>query len=190
MGDGYHHGNLKEQLILAGMEIITKEGVGALSIRKAAEKCSVSHAAPYSHFKNKEEYLKKINEFAEEKFAKALEESLEYDKGDMVEMAKAYVRFFIKNPTIYDFYMCYADFNIEIGETEIKSRNSRAFDVFKEAADKYMERLDIPREKRAVNIIRMWVMVQGITMLAVMSGIKCETDWEEYTKKILKEAVV
>ena len=31
MGDGYHHGNLKEQLILAGMEIITKEGVGALS---------------------------------------------------------------------------------------------------------------------------------------------------------------
>ena len=33
MGDGYHHGNLKEQLILAGMEIITKEGVGALSIR-------------------------------------------------------------------------------------------------------------------------------------------------------------
>ena len=53
-----------------------------------------------------------------------------------------------------------------------------------------MEKLDIPREKRAVNIIRMWVMVQGITMLAVMPGIKCETDWEEYTKKILKEAVV
>ena len=115
---------------------------------------------------------------------------MKYDKGDMVEMAKAYVRFFIKNPTIYDFYMRYADFNIEIGKTEIKSRNSRAFDVFKEAADKYMEKLDIPREKRAVNIIRMWVMVQGITMLAVMPGIKCETDWEEYTQKILKEAVV
>ena len=62
--------------------------------------------------------------------------------------------------------------------------------MFKEAADKYMEKLDIPREKRAVNIIRMWVMVQGITMLAVMPGIKCETDWEEYTQKILKEAVV
>lgn len=190
MGDTYHHGNLKEQLILAGMEIITNEGVGALSIRKAAERCSVSHAAPYSHFKNKDEYLRKINEFAGERFAEALEESLKYDKGDMVEMAKAYVRFFTKNPMFYDFYMKYADFDIDIGETELKCRNSRAFDIFKRSADEYLSRLGVPEEKRALNTIKMWTVVQGITMLAVMPGVKCDTDWEEYTEKILEEAVL
>ena len=56
------------------------------------------------------------------KFAKALEESLEYDdKGDMVEMAKAYVRFFSSKIRRYMISMVrYADFNIEIGETDIK----------------------------------------------------------------------
>ena len=100
----------------------------------------------------------------------------------MVEMAKAYVRFFIKNPErIFMISICVMRILTLRGKTDIKSRNSRAFDVFKEAADKYMEKLDIPRKKRAVNIIRMWVMVQGITMLsAVMPGIKCETDWKKY----------
>lgn len=190
MADTYHHGNLKEQLILAGMEIITKEGAEALSIRKAAEMCSVSHAAPYSHFKNKDEYLRKINEFAMEKFSEALEDSLKKDRGDLMEMAKAYVGFFRRNPTIYDFYMRYADFRIEIGENGIKSLNARPFEIFRGAAEKSLGKNGVKPDEMPVNIIKMWAVVQGITMLAVMPGIECDMDWEEYTEKILKEAVI
>lgn len=188
MADTYHHRNLKDQLILAGMEIITKDGAGALSIRKAVEKCGVSHAAPYSHFKNKEEYLKKINEFAGEKFSEALEESLKYDNGDMKEMAKAYVRFFTRNPMFYDFYMKYADFSIEIGENELRSENTRPFEIFQRAAEACLEKAGLEKKDMPMHIIKMWAVVQGMTMLAVMPGIKCYTDWESYTEKILKEA--
>ena len=36
--ENYHHGDLKNALIQAGIEILAEEGVGALSLRKAARK--------------------------------------------------------------------------------------------------------------------------------------------------------
>ena len=50
----YHHGDLKNALIKAGADILSKEGVSALSLRKVAHKAGVSHAAPYAHFADKQ----------------------------------------------------------------------------------------------------------------------------------------
>ncbi len=52
--------------------MINRDGIEGLSLRKAADKCGVSHGAPYSHFKDKNEYLQNINAFVEEEFSKAL----------------------------------------------------------------------------------------------------------------------
>lgn len=54
----YHHKDLRKALIETGIELVSKEGVSAFSLRKVAAACGVSHAAPYSHFQNKEELLK------------------------------------------------------------------------------------------------------------------------------------
>ena len=61
MADRYHHGNLRQALIDAGIKIINENGEEALSLRKAAAACDVSHAAPYAHFKDKDELLEAIN---------------------------------------------------------------------------------------------------------------------------------
>ena len=53
----YHHGNLKIALIEAGIEMINECGEAGLSLRKVAAKCNVSQAAPYAHFKNKEDLI-------------------------------------------------------------------------------------------------------------------------------------
>ncbi len=45
-----HHGNLKEALVLAGMQILEKEGLSALTLRRCAAMAGVSHAAPAHHF--------------------------------------------------------------------------------------------------------------------------------------------
>jgi AcrR family transcriptional regulator len=58
----YHHGDLRLSLIRAAKEILYTSGLNALSIRKLAEKTSVSRAAPYHHFKNKNELLCAIAE--------------------------------------------------------------------------------------------------------------------------------
>ena len=57
MADSYHHGNLREALIDAGIKIINENGEENLSLRKVAAACDVSHAAPYAHFRDKEELI-------------------------------------------------------------------------------------------------------------------------------------
>jgi AcrR family transcriptional regulator len=58
----YHHGDLRPSLIKAAKEILQTSGLNALSIRKLAEKTNVSRAAPYHHFKDKNELLCAIAE--------------------------------------------------------------------------------------------------------------------------------
>ncbi|WP_176440838.1 TetR/AcrR family transcriptional regulator [Oceanicola sp. 22II-s10i] len=48
----YHHGNLKQALVDAGLAILEAEGLGALSLRACAERVGVSHTAPKNHFGN------------------------------------------------------------------------------------------------------------------------------------------
>lgn len=56
-GDGYHHGDLKEALVLAATEILEAGGEGALTLREVARRIGVSHAAPYHHFRDKAQLL-------------------------------------------------------------------------------------------------------------------------------------
>ena len=63
MSDKYHHGDLRNALIEEGIKMINSSGEQTLSLRKLAEKCGVSMAAPYAHFKNKEEMVNAIKEY-------------------------------------------------------------------------------------------------------------------------------
>jgi len=57
----YHHGDLKNALIQAGVEILARDGVSGLSLRKVAKQVGVSHAAPYSHFADKQALIAAIS---------------------------------------------------------------------------------------------------------------------------------
>jgi len=57
----YHHGDLKNALIKAGIDILANEGAHALSLRKVAQKAGVSHAAPYAHFADKQALIAAIS---------------------------------------------------------------------------------------------------------------------------------
>lgn len=46
----HHHGNLREALIVAGLDIMEQGGPDALTLRKCAKHAGVSHAAPAHHF--------------------------------------------------------------------------------------------------------------------------------------------
>lgn len=53
----YHHGNLRESLMLAADELLARQGLDGLTLREVARVAGVSHAAPYHHFANLDELL-------------------------------------------------------------------------------------------------------------------------------------
>jgi AcrR family transcriptional regulator len=93
----YHHGDLKNALIKAGMEILAKDGVSGLSLRKVAGKAGVSHAAPYAHFADKQSLIAAISTegFRQlyERVSVVADEYKTKPSTQLVEVAWAYVQF-------------------------------------------------------------------------------------------------
>src|SRR3954449_9656694 len=54
---GYHHGNLREALVAAGLELARASGPNAVVLRAASRQAGVSHNAVYRHFANQEDLL-------------------------------------------------------------------------------------------------------------------------------------
>ncbi|MBL1406472.1 MAG: TetR/AcrR family transcriptional regulator [Rhizobiales bacterium] len=71
----HHHGNLREALVLAGLELIDKQGADALTLRKCAIKAGVSHAAPAHHFDGLKGLRAAIIAHGHDLFAEAMREA-------------------------------------------------------------------------------------------------------------------
>lgn len=57
---GYHHGNLRQDLVAAALEIINRRGPQGLTLREVAKRLGVTAAAPYRHFESKEALLSAV----------------------------------------------------------------------------------------------------------------------------------
>lgn len=53
----YHHGNLRQALIEAALEVVERDGYQALSLRELAQQLEVSRGAPYRHFADRDALL-------------------------------------------------------------------------------------------------------------------------------------
>lgn len=98
----YHHGDLKNALIEAGADILSKEGASALSLRKVAQKAGVSHAAPYAHFADKQALIAAISTEGYKKLYEQIAQVAERYQADplrrFVEASWAYVQFALDEP--------------------------------------------------------------------------------------------
>ncbi len=92
----------KERLIIAGIKVIENNGIQGFSLRKAAETCGISCAAPYKHFKNKDEFLTKIIQYINDKWLNEQAEVIvKYEgniKEQLINISLAYIDFLVKNP--------------------------------------------------------------------------------------------
>jgi AcrR family transcriptional regulator len=95
--------NLREALILAGIQEINTNGVASFSIRRVAEACGVSCAAPYRHFENKNDFIAAIIDYVNEIWAAEQEKILTTCGSSLreqtLEISVGYVRFLMENPT-------------------------------------------------------------------------------------------
>ena len=191
MGKKYHHGDLKIQLIKSGLQMIQEDGINRLSLRRLAQMCNVSEAAPYSHFKNKEELLVAIQEYVTEQLSKCLKDAYENTEHSnspiaILNMGKAYIQFFIKYPEYYSFLFTQPHLKIDL----CMGNESNAFEPFqyyKEKTYLVYRSEGFSEERIKYGIIAMWAKVHGLASIASMQGIKKDFEWEDVLDKILVE---
>ena len=100
----YHHGDLGRALIDAARVILEQECPAALSLRAVARQAGVSPAAPYHHFKDKDELLEAVAlegwSMLDVAVAEVKSEAPSIFEA-LPELLVAYVTFARENPAIY-----------------------------------------------------------------------------------------
>src|SRR5437016_14394769 len=94
----YHHGDLRNALIQAGLELLSEGGAATLDLRKVARKAGVSHSAPYRHFTDKQALIAAINEEGYYRLAERIQVTRREVSDDdafaqLHAIARAYVHF-------------------------------------------------------------------------------------------------
>ena len=74
---GYHHGNLREALIRAALALIAEKGPSGFTFAEAARSAGVSPAAPYRHFRDRDELMADVARRGFERFEAELSQGLE-----------------------------------------------------------------------------------------------------------------
>ena len=92
----------RERLILSGLRLISENGVSAFSLRAVAADCGLSCAAPYRHFKNKDDLLLAILRYIHDAWHE-IQSKIIAEKSDvrtcLIRICMAYIRFLVDNPS-------------------------------------------------------------------------------------------
>ncbi len=92
---------VREQLITAGIVELEGHGMADFSLRRVAAACNLSCAAPYKHFKGKEDLIEAIFAHIHNQLQLLLQQIRQVHpdpKEQLVESCLAYIRFCIANP--------------------------------------------------------------------------------------------
>lgn len=134
---GYHHGNLREALIDAALDLISEKGPAGFTFADAARGAGVSPAAPYRHFRDRDALMADIAKRGFEALAEDLSSASKDGSGNPVatieRIGQAYIDFARREPALFS-----AMFESGLAPSEapdVKVAEDRAFGVLLEACE-------------------------------------------------------
>lgn len=139
----YHHGNLREALVAATVALIEDKGPLAFTLAEAARQAGVSAAAPYRHFKGRDELLQEVARQGFDEFADRLEAAFGDGRPNalaaLMRVGEAYLAFARERP---GHYMAMFEGGLSIaGNAELTRASGRAMAVLLAAAERLSARL-------------------------------------------------
>ena len=166
---GYHHGNLREALLQAALDLIGQKGAAGFTFADAARMAGVSPAAPYRHFRDRDELLSSIAQRGFEQFETALTEAWDDGRPDTItafeRVGKAYLNFAREQPALYS-AMFESGIPIDMNPT-LMAAGERAFAIIRAAAERLaaLAPPGVPRPPAMMMALHIWSMSHGVASL-------------------------
>lgn len=169
----YHHGNLREALIQAALNLIAEHGPAGFSFAEVARAAGVSPAAPYRHFRDRNALVAEVARQGFERFADELERAWNAGRPDPVSAVescgKAYLAFARRHPASYA-AMFEAGLALK-DDASLQPSFQRAFGVIRHAADAACQSMAKDNRPPPLMVaLHIWALYHGVAALFVGHG--------------------
>jgi AcrR family transcriptional regulator len=165
---GYHHGNLREALVRAALDLIAQKGPAGFTFADAARSAGVSSAAPYRHFRDRDALIADVARRGFELFEAALSHAWDEGRPEpyraFENVGRAYLAFARNEPAHYS-AMFEAGVPLD-ADPGLREASNRAFDVLRRASEALSAR--VPADKRppaGMMSLHIWALSHGIASL-------------------------
>ena len=172
----YHHGELREQLLEAVRQLIEEKGPDGFSVSEACRMAGVSTAAPYKHFKDREEILHAVIFGAMRRMGAAMQAAADaHPAGDperIVALGRAYIAFAKAEPGVFAAMFGSTSTHAEVPALAEEGRGK--FGIVRRVVAEHMRR---PMDDAEVNLraYALWCAVHGHCFL-VLDGKADKTE--------------
>jgi AcrR family transcriptional regulator len=165
---GYHHGNLREALIATAMALIAEKGPFGFTIAEAARAAGVSPAAPYRHFRDRDDLMAEVARQGFERFTTRLAAAWNEGRPDpltaLQNLGRTYLDFARREPAYYA-AMFEAGLPLEV-DPGLARAGDRAFAVLRQAAENLAQTVPQGRRPPALMVaLHLWSLAHGIASL-------------------------
>ncbi len=126
----YHHGDLRAALIIAGLDILERDGLDGLTLRRIGARVGVSHTAPKNHFRDRRALCTALASEGFWRLAKALKDAsagLPRSQRNLQRIARAYVGFAVTNPAL--FRLMFSEDQCDPGDPVLQEAERAAIDT-------------------------------------------------------------
>lgn len=194
---GYHHGDLRAQLIEATRQLVEQKGPDDFSVAQACRVAGVSTAAPYRHFRDREEMLEAVIHAANQrKMARMLAELEGVTPGTLdrvVALGRSYVGFAEAEPGI--FRLVFGRRHQPHTEAAVHEEAIRPYRIVQEEVAAVLGRREVDAVVRQRAFL-LWNFVHGLSFLRIDGLLTgdlsmpedLETTLREVAERVLPEA--
>jgi AcrR family transcriptional regulator len=165
----YHHGNLRDTLIIAAAQLIEENASVDFAMIDAARRAGVSSAAPYRHFKDKDALLEAVSQLAFLGLTEAVQHVAKgLPKGSeqvITVTGKAYIGYVTEHRAFYD--LMWGDMGLrafEAADIEIKTSG---FYVLVDAVHNWCDASSLSEYNAQELAVKLWAMAHGLACLAM-----------------------
>ncbi len=192
---GYHHGNLRAQLVEATRRLVEDKGPDNFSIAEACREAGVSTAAPYKHFKDKDEMLRAV---IWEGMSRHRDQMLEAiaplpigSPDRVMALGQVYLNFAGTEPGVFRLSFALSERHDE--DADLIACGQSLFAIVVQVVAQCLGR-EMPVEEDVKRAFMLWSFVHGLSFLTIdgkVSQVNVEVDHDamiaDVTQRVLPE---